>query len=150
MKKLQMTNYILGLLKYFTMISMLIYWVGLRHKRSNAFAAQYLSTALIFRLHTQQVGVQPPHISGCFSGGTRRHLLLLDIRDGVVTLGLLWNPDTDQLEVQSTITHTCTSCFPAVNKMQGALHCCMEFWSPWPTKPTYYLFQTLSTTLVSR
>jgi len=45
-----------------------------------------------------------------------RHLLLLDNRDGVVTLGLLWNPEADPLQVQSSITHTFSSCFPAVKK----------------------------------
>ena len=44
------------------------------------------------------------------------HLLLLDNRKGVVTVGLLWNPDTDQLQVQSSIIHTCTSDFAAVTK----------------------------------
>jgi len=44
------------------------------------------------------------------------YLLLLDNMDGVVTLGLLWNPETGQLQVQSSITPTFSSCFPAVKK----------------------------------
>jgi hypothetical protein len=34
----------------------------------------------------------------------------------VVTLGLLWIPATDQLQVQSSITHTFSSCFQVVKK----------------------------------
>ena len=57
MEKLHMTtrNYILGLPKYFTMISMLM--CGFNTRRRNVFAARYLSTALNFRLHTEEVGI---------------------------------------------------------------------------------------------
>ena len=45
-----------------------------------------------------------------------QHLLSLDNEDGVATLGLLWNPNTGQLQVKGSSTHTTTSNHPAVTK----------------------------------
>jgi hypothetical protein len=55
---------------------------------------------------------------------------------------------TQVLKVQSSITHMYVM-FPCSYKMQGAVHCCIDYWTPWPTKPSY-LFQTLPTILVFR
>jgi len=50
------------------------------------------------------VGIQPLYISGSYSNRTARNTTLsLDKEDGVTTLGLLWNPTNDQLQVKNTI-----------------------------------------------
>jgi len=51
------------------------------------------------------MGIQPLHIPGYHSKETTKtqQTLSLDNEDGVTTLGLLWNPTADQLQVKNII-----------------------------------------------